>query len=96
MRQKQRTILQPDRKSEGNRVGHYAKHKQKATLECDILNLTIFIVDLIRSELFWYFWLNSVLVFLLSLQQNTSTVSLFVSFLFFILFSIRFLFFVVV
>ena len=75
MRQKRRTILQPDRKSEGNGVGHHVKHKQKATLECHLLNLTIFVVDLIRSELVWHFWLNSVLVFILSLQKNTSWVS---------------------
>ena len=65
------TILQPDCKCEGNGVGHHAKHKQKATLECHLLNLTIFVVDLIRSELVWHFWLNSVLVFILSLQKNT-------------------------
>jgi len=84
MRQKQRTILQPDRKSEGNGVGHHVKHKQKATLECHLLNLTIFVVDLIRSELVWHFWLNSVSVFILSLQKNTSWVSLSVLFCFLI------------
>ena len=60
-------------------VGHHVKHKQKPTLECHLLNLTIFVVDLIRSELVWHFWLNSVLVFILSLQKNTSRVSLFLS-----------------
>ena len=84
MRQKRRTILQPDRKSEGSGVGHHVKHKQQATLECHLLNLTIFVVDLIRSELVWHFWLNSVLVFILSLQKNTSRVSLSVLFCFLI------------
>ena len=46
MRQKWTTVLHPDRKSEGNGVGHHAKHKQKAALQCHLLNLTIFVVDL--------------------------------------------------
>ena len=82
MRQKQRTILQPDRESEGNGVGHNAKHKQKATLECHLLNLTIFVVDFIRSELVWHFWLNSVLVFLLSLCNRVYCIHVPVLFLF--------------
>ena len=36
----------------------------------------IFVVDLIRLQLVWHFWLNSVLVFILSLQKNTSRVCL--------------------
>ena len=53
---------------------HHVKHKQKATLECHLLNLTIFVVDLIRLEL--VISGSTVLVFILSLQKNTSRVCL--------------------
>ena len=69
MRQKRRTILQPDCKCEGNGVGHHAKHKQKATLECHLLNATIFVIDLITAEFIWHFWLNSVLVFIFATEH---------------------------